>query len=192
MKSIYLICLISITFSTSLFGQKLLAEVGNERNIYIIHYGQIPTFEYDSVTTLFKKGGLDKGWKCSRMIDKMLKKMSKDEIKGDAIIFTSENMNDALVINFREKELAKPTVELEKIGDVYLMYLEQRPLFEMEFVMAIESPKVIKNWRTSTLRKIMLKKALSSNRKFNVLHFKEDDLWQADSYITGVDQPKEN
>ncbi|MFD0799012.1 hypothetical protein ACFQZJ_16180 [Maribacter chungangensis] len=184
MKSILLFCLLTTCSISISNGQKLLAEIGSERNVYIIYYGQTPTFEYDSVTTVHKGGGIDKGWKSSVMIDKILKKMSKNKIKGDAIMFTSENMTDAQVINFKKNDLTKPSVELEKIENINLIYLEQRPLFEMEYVIAVESPKFIKNWRTKTLKKIMLKKALGQQKKFNILHFKEDDLWQADLYIT--------
>lgn len=160
-------------------NSSLTVEVQQREGLYIIYPRQKPTFEYEYVNTI-DAGNMIKNWRASTLVEKLLKVYKKEGIKGDAIIFTEDDLWKADIIKFKGDKPSKVTVDPEKREGVYIIYPQQRPTFETEYVKTIDAGNMVKNWRTSTLIEKILKVYKKEGVNADAMIFTEDDLWKAD------------
>lgn len=157
----------------------LTVEVQQREGLYIIFPRQKPTFEYEYVKTI-DAGNMIKNWRASTLVEKLLKVYKKEGIKGDAIIFTEDDLWKADVIKFKGDKPSKVTVEPEKREGVFIIYPQQKPTVETEYVKTIDAGNMIKNWRASTLIEKLLKVYKKEGVNADAMILTEDDLWKAD------------
>lgn len=157
----------------------LTVEVQQREGLYIIYPRQKPTFEYEYVKTI-DAGNMIKNWKASTLIEKLLKVYKKEGVKGDAIIFTEDDLWKADVIKFKGDKPSKVTVEPESREGIYIIYPHQKPIFETEYIKTMDAGNMIKNWRASTLIEKLLKVYKKEGVDADAMIFTEDDLWKAD------------
>jgi hypothetical protein len=160
-------------------NSSLTVEVQQREGLYIIYPRQKPTFEYEYVKTI-DAGNIINNWRASTLVEKLLKVYKKEGIKGDAIIFTEDDLWKADIIKFKGDKPSKVTVDPEKREGVYIIYPQQRPTFETEYVKTIDAGNIIKNWRASTLIEKLLKVYKKEGVNADAMIFTEDDLWKAD------------
>ncbi len=166
-------------YKSSNSNSSLTVEVQQREGLYIIYPRQKPTFEYEYVNTI-DAGNMIKNWRASTLVEKLLKVYKKEGIKGDAIIFTEDDLWKADIIKFKGDKPPKVTVDPEKREGVYIIYPQQRPSFETEYVKTIDAGNMVKNWRTSTLIEKLLKVYKKEGVNADAMIFTEDDLWKAD------------
>jgi hypothetical protein len=106
-------------------------EVQQREGLYIIYPRQKPTFEYEYVKTI-DAGNMIKNWRASTLIEKLLKVYKKEGLKGDAIIFTEDDLWKADVVKFKGERPSKVTVEPERREGIYIIHPQQRPTFEYD------------------------------------------------------------
>jgi hypothetical protein len=175
-----LIVFLFLSFTGEVFCQTLTVEIEQKEGIYIIYPGQKPTFEYEYVKSI-DAGAIIKNWRASTLVDKLLKRLKKDGIEADALIFTEDDLFKADVVNFKDSKPNKVTVEIEQKQGVYLIYPEQKSTFEYDYVKTINAGVFIKNWRVSTLVDKLLKVFTKEEIQADALIFTEDDLFKADA-----------
>ena len=83
-------------------------------------------------------------------------------------------------MKFKGEKPSKVTVEPEKREGVYIIYPQQKPIFDYEYLKTIDAGSVIKNWRASTLIEKLLKVYKEDGVKGDAIIFTEDDLWKAE------------
>lgn len=160
-------------------SSNLTVEVQQREGLYIIYPRQRPTFEYEYVTTI-DAGIIIKNWRASTLLEVLLKAYRKDGIKGDAIIFTEDDLWKADVVKFKGEKPSKVFVEMEKREGLYIIYPQQRPPFDYEYVKTVNAGALIKNWRASTLITVILKDYKKEGVNADAIIFTEDDFWKAD------------
>lgn len=160
-------------------NSSLTLEVQQREGLYIILPRQKPTFEYEYVKTI-DAGNMINNWRASTLIEKILKVYKKEGIKGDAIIFTEDDLWKADVIKFKGEKPSKVTVEPERREGVYIIYPQQKSTIETEYVKTIDAGSFIKNWRASSLIEKLLKVYKNEGVNADAMIFTEDDLWKAD------------
>lgn len=169
----------SFTLKKYSLNASLNVEVQNREGVYIIYPRQKPTFEYEYVQTI-DAGNIIKNWRASTLVEKLLKVYKNEKINGDAIIFTEDDLWKADVIKFKEEKPLKVTVEPERREGIYLIYPNQKPTLETEYIQSIDAGNMIKNWRASTLVEKLLKVYQKEKISAHAIIFTEDDLWKAD------------
>jgi hypothetical protein len=155
-------------------------ELQQREGVYLIYPGQKPDFEYEYVGTV-DAGTFIKNWRASTLIEKLFKVYRKEGLKGDALIFTEDDLWKADVVKFKNNKPEKVTANTERQEGVFLIYPSQKPIQKYEYVKTIDAGTFIKNWRASTLIEKLLK--IFRKEKFNAdaIIFIEDDLWKADA-----------
>ena len=98
MKKMVLIALAVVISGIAIAGATV--ELQKVRGVYIVYPGQTLTQEYDYVGTV-EAGGMVKNWKASTMLEIMLDKMEKKNLKGDALIFKEDNLWKAEIVKFK-------------------------------------------------------------------------------------------
>lgn len=169
----------SAFMTNATYTDRFTVEVQQREGLYIIFPRQKPTFEYEYVKTI-DAGNVIKNWRASTLIEKLLKVYKKDGIKGDALIFTEDDLWKAEVIKFKGEKPKSVTVEPEKREGIYIIFPGQKPTSETEYVKTIDAGNVIKNWRASTLVEKLLKVYKKEGVSAEGLIFTEEDLWKAD------------
>jgi len=126
-------------------AQDKLVELEQRQGYYIVCPGQTPTFEYEYVGTI-KPGAVVKSYKYGDMLNTMLKRISKNDIKGDVLIFTDDNMQKVDVVKFKNKP-SNVTAKIDQNQGKWIVYPNQRMKFENDFVKHIKGPGVIKSYQ---------------------------------------------
>ena len=158
----------------------LSVQIQKKQGVYLIYPGQIPEFEYEYVETI-DAGTFIKNWRCSTLIDKLLKVFKKDDVKADALIFTEDDMWKADAIRFSSENSENIKVKIEQKEGVSIIYPGQTPDFKYEYVETIDAGTFIKNWKCSTLIDKLLKVFKKDDVEADALIFTEDDMWKADA-----------
>ena len=169
-----------LSFAGQIFCQTLTVEIEQKEGVYIIYPGQKPTFEYEYVKSI-DAGAIIKNWRASTLVDKLLKRLKKEGIEADALVFTEDDLYRADVVKFKGNKPDKVTVEIEQKQGVYLIYPGQQSTFEYEYVKTINAGAFIKNWRASTLVDKLLKVYKKEEIQADAIIFTEDDLFKADA-----------
>ena len=99
------LCIVVLTVSTAFINSSsssnnLVVEVQQREGLYIVYPRQKPTFEYEYLKTI-DAGSVIKNWRASTLIEKLLKVYKEDGVKGDAIIFTEDDLWKAECVKFK-------------------------------------------------------------------------------------------